>query len=253
LYTLSSALGAAIEQSVVDNLNALRPMWDPDKEYGLYSFVRQNQVFPDVLLQMSAPDATPKIILGIELKGWWVLAKEGEPSFRYTVCTDACAEADLLAVFPRTLDEVISGAPRPLDPFVVEARYAAARRNYYWEHERGATGNSAMITPATHRTPYPKKNDRFNDGGADDKGKNFGRPRGGTMADFIDSLEDMRFSGIPIKAWRDFFKIFTGTMTEARLKSRMSAIAKAHGIGASPESEAAVDQLAEKIFALLST
>lgn len=33
LFTLNSALGAMIEVQVVATLNALRPVWDPDKEY----------------------------------------------------------------------------------------------------------------------------------------------------------------------------------------------------------------------------
>lgn len=55
LYTLNSALGASIEESVVENLNALRAIWDPDRTFQLYSFVRQPQVFPDVRLQTTAP------------------------------------------------------------------------------------------------------------------------------------------------------------------------------------------------------
>src|SRR5271166_4097559 len=43
LYTLNSALGASIEESVVDNLNALRAIWDPDGAFQLYAFVRQPQ------------------------------------------------------------------------------------------------------------------------------------------------------------------------------------------------------------------
>jgi hypothetical protein len=153
LYTLNSALGASIEQSVVDNLNALRPIWDPDNAYELYTFVRQNQVFPDVLLQTAAPNVQPTIILGVELKGWFVLSKEGEPSFRYTVSPDACADADLLAVFPWMLDEVISGRPRLLKPFVAEARYAALHRNHYWGQMRGVSGEDAQSDSSRRASP----------------------------------------------------------------------------------------------------
>ena len=38
--------------------------------------------------------------MGIELKGWYVLAKEKEPSFRYKVTPAVCAPADLLVVVP---------------------------------------------------------------------------------------------------------------------------------------------------------
>lgn len=250
LYTLSGALGAAIEQSVVDNLNALRPMWDPDKVYGAYSFVRQNQVFPDVLLQTSAPGLAPPIIMGIELKGWWILAKEGEPSFRYTVCGDACADADLLAVFPWTFDEVISGTPRPLDPFVIEARHAAARRNHYWEYKRKRRTpgpDAARIIPAAHKVPYPRKSDKFNDAAASDGGGNFGRPRGGIMSEFIDAMDDKPFSGIPIKAWREFFKIFTGGMTEESLREGLAKLARTHGGASSQQQQTVVGHLVESL------
>jgi hypothetical protein len=49
--------------------------------------------------------------MGIELKGWYVLAKEKEPSFRYKVTLTVCAPADLLVVVPWALSNVISGRP----------------------------------------------------------------------------------------------------------------------------------------------
>lgn len=64
LHTLNSALGAAIEEQVVATLNAMRATWDPDDNYALYSFVRQPQTFPDVLLRRapSADDArSPRV------------------------------------------------------------------------------------------------------------------------------------------------------------------------------------------------
>ena len=85
---LNSALGAVIEEQVVATLNSLRRFWDPAHQYSDYTFERQSQTFPDVrLIKAGAPP-----IMGIELKGWALLAKEGEPSFRYTVTRDACAE-----------------------------------------------------------------------------------------------------------------------------------------------------------------
>jgi hypothetical protein len=157
LYTLNSALGASIEQSVVDNLNALRPIWDPDNQYQLYGFIRQNQVFPDVLLQSAAPHTIPPILKGHRAERVVrSCAKEGEPSFRYTVSPGACADADLLVVFPWILDEVVSGRPRLMQPFVVEARYAATHRNHYWSSMRGVTGNAAAVIAAKQRQPYPR-------------------------------------------------------------------------------------------------
>jgi hypothetical protein len=33
IFTLNSVLGATIEEQVVQTLNELRPVWDPDKQY----------------------------------------------------------------------------------------------------------------------------------------------------------------------------------------------------------------------------
>ena len=97
LHTLNTVLGATIEDQAVSALNAMRPMWDPDDKYKLHSFVRQPQTFPDVLFQ--GADRVP--ILGIELKGWYLLAKEGEPSYRYKATPAACAiPAPMIPVAP---------------------------------------------------------------------------------------------------------------------------------------------------------
>jgi hypothetical protein len=225
LYTLNSALGALLEQSVVEGLNSLRPIWDPDGTYKLYSFVRQNQVFPDVLLQTAAPGAVDQIILGIELKGWFALAKEGEPSFRYTVSPSVCADADLLVVFPWVFDEVISGHPKLQAPFVAEAKFAALHRNHYWAHVRGSGGPADLVTAASHTSPYPKKSDKFNDVAVSDPGKNFGRiARGKIMDAFIANLNVTPLAGIPLGAWQRFIKIFSEAQTEAAIEAQLSAI-----------------------------
>ena len=83
LFAFNSSLGATIEEQVVAALNKLRAVWDPNQKYALYEFERRPQTFPDVVLKTSSPGQKPEIILGIELKGWYVLAKEKEPSFRY--------------------------------------------------------------------------------------------------------------------------------------------------------------------------
>ena len=186
LFTLNTPLGAAIESSVVENLNDLRELWDPDEKYKLYSFVRQTQAFPDVRLQTSAPGVpeNEKILMGIELKGWFILSKEGEPSFRYKASPNVCAHQDLLVIFPWGLDEVISGAPKLMRPFIDEARFAAEHRNYYWTVLRGRTGDAAAIKYSAITTPYPAKNQKSNDEAKQDSGSNFGRvARGGYMSD----------------------------------------------------------------------
>ncbi len=50
LHTLNTVLGATIEEQVVRTLNLIRNTWDPDEKYALYTFARQAQTFPDVLL-----------------------------------------------------------------------------------------------------------------------------------------------------------------------------------------------------------
>jgi len=83
IFTLNSALGATIENQVVETLNQIRSVWDPADTYRTFAFVRQPQTFPDVVLKdLSCATGAP--ILGIELKGWYLLAKEGEPSLRFT-------------------------------------------------------------------------------------------------------------------------------------------------------------------------
>lgn len=225
LHTLNNALGASIEQSVVDNLNELRKIWDPDNDYQLYSFVRQPQTFPDVRLQTDAPGEPDGILLGIELKGWFALAKEGEPSFRYKATPNACADADLLVVFPWVLSEVISGVPRLLKPLVTGARYAAEFRNYYWTFLRGVTGRNAEIVPAPHQAPYPKKSDNYSDVPVSDRGKNFGRvARGQFMREFVDEVMAHLAAGIPLGAWHKFFKAFTESFDKDSVERQIELI-----------------------------
>ncbi len=90
LHTLNTVLGATIEEQVVRTLNLIRNTWDPNGRYALYGFVRQAQTFPDVLLRRIAGD---EILMGIELKGWYLLAKEAEPSLRFQVTEGAIIQA----------------------------------------------------------------------------------------------------------------------------------------------------------------
>ncbi len=63
LQTLNTMLGATIEEQVVTTLNRMRPVWDPDEQYLRFSFQRQAQVFPDVLLKADRN--------GQEIIHWW--------------------------------------------------------------------------------------------------------------------------------------------------------------------------------------
>ncbi|MBU9569692.1 hypothetical protein [Burkholderia multivorans] len=256
LFTLNTPLGAAIEASVVENLNDLRELWDPDGHYEIYSFVRQAQVFPDVRLQTTAPGVPEcdRIIMGIELKGWFILAKEGEPSFRYKASPSVCAPQDLLVVFPWGLDEVISGAPKLLRPFIEEARYAAQHRNYYWSHLRGAEGADASIQTASHTHPYPIKGDKFNDEATKDKGKNFGRvARGGLMTEFIDLLLQQPISGIPAVFWQTFLRIFSEGAEDDKIEKKLSAMRdEAEKAGLTANALEAFDRIQDGLRDLIS-
>jgi hypothetical protein len=119
LHTLNDVLGATIEEQVVRTLNFVRTTWDPDGRYALYSFVRQPQTFPDVRLRRVASDET---LLGIELKGWYLLAKEAEPSLRFQATAAACTRQDLIVVVPWVLSNVISGSPVLFEPFIESAK-----------------------------------------------------------------------------------------------------------------------------------
>jgi len=227
LFTLNTPLGAAIEVNVVEALNDLRPLWDPEAEYSDYNFVRHAQAFPDVRLEKASPSADGAVLFGIELKGWFLLGKEGEPSFRYKISPNACAAADLLAVFPWVLDEVTSGTPKLLKPFVTEARYAAEHRNYYWQYGRkGAADANRDIHLSQHAAPYPNKADKANDEAAKDSG-NFGRvARGGFMTNFAKDLLEDPIAGIPAKYWQSFLKIFAEGAQDQSIERKLNIIRK---------------------------
>ncbi|HEB93142.1 MAG TPA: hypothetical protein ENI94_06685 [Gammaproteobacteria bacterium] len=210
IFTLNTALGASIEDSVVRGLNRLREVWDADGKYAVYRFERQSQAFPDVRLVTEVPDKEP-CLMGIELKGWFAMSKEGEPTFRYQVTPRVCADADLLVVFPWVLSDVVAGAPKLLNPFLTEARYAAELRNWYWRDMRIRNGGNPGITLAKHQTPYPStKVDQCSDRADVDGGGNFGRvARYGLMSDWIRSIAQQHVSGIPVIAWLSFFKLFS--------------------------------------------
>jgi len=204
LFTLNAALGATIEEQVVSTLNDLRPVWDPAKRYQTYAFVRQPQTFPDVVLRRKA-DAQ-EILLGIELKGWYLLAKEGMPNFRFTITPAACNPWDLIVVVPWALSNVLSSSPVVFSPFIELARYAAEQRNYYWQYERQAEGDpSVKIAPGGR--PYPERGDQVADRPAHDPGGNFGRlARYGIMNMYVHEMLQTKLLGIPVKEWLGFLR-----------------------------------------------
>lgn len=226
LYAFNSSLSATIEEQVVYSLNSLRSVWDPNQNYALYDFERRPQTFPDVVLKASSQYIKPQIILGIELKGWYVLAKESEPSFRYKVTPAACANADLLVVVPWALSEVVSGTPKVFAPFVVSAKYAAEYKNWYWQHKRTGTSNKS-VTLSQVTQNYPTKSDMISDRPVSDSGGNFGRlARTGILDDYIPELFDERLVGIPLSAWQRFLSIFTESNSKVEMNNALEKLAK---------------------------
>ncbi|WP_028987357.1 hypothetical protein [Thermicanus aegyptius] len=216
LSTLSSAVGATIEQQLVDNLNQMRSVWDPEDKYSEYAFIRQAQTFPDILLSKPGGENNSPI-LGIELKSWYLLAKEKEPNFRFRATKDACALQDLVVIVPWILSQVISGRPKLLKPFVENARFLAEWRNYYWQRSRETRGDTRIIIPENVH-PYPRKSDAINDKPVSDSGNNFGRiARTGIMDEYKKNIYGERISGIEIGHWLRFVKMFSEGRTQEEI------------------------------------
>ena len=204
IFTLNAPLAATIEESVVQTLNELRPVWDPDSRYQTFSFRRQPQTFPDVTLQSIDNGVVP--LMGVELKGWYLLSRERVPTYRFTVTKDACNPWDLLVVVPWVLSNVLAGSPILMRPFVQPARYCAEKRNYYWQHERDAHSDTGIVVPDNVH-PYPVKSNPISDQPNSDSGNNFGRlARYGIMDDYIKAMLAEPVRGVPVSSWIKFFK-----------------------------------------------
>jgi hypothetical protein len=227
LHTFNASLGATIEEQVVDALNALRSAtWDQDEKYAQYRFVRQPQTFPDVVLKAAAPGVAPEILLGIELKGWYVLAKEREPSFRYRVTPAVCAHEDLLVVFPWALSRVISGSPQLFIPYVASARYAAEYRNWHWKYQVRSGSAEGDITVSSVTQNYPSKAQEISDVPVSDRGGNFGRfARTDLMNDFMDELFGEDLMGIPLDSWQKFLRLFGEQTPMERINRELDRMA----------------------------
>jgi hypothetical protein len=237
LHTLNTVLGATIEEQVVRTLNLLRGTWDPQARYALYSFIRQPQTFPDVRLKRSGSAET---LLGIELKGWYLLAKEGEPSLRFQATAAACTPQDMIVVVPWVLGNVISGSPILFEPFIESARYAAAYRNHHWQHVRQTTLDRHIESPSSAQ-PYPSKADQILDRAVSDSGGNFGRlARTGMMDEYMGKLNEVSLCGIKTVFWRDFLKAFQESTTESQARVTIDRLrTKVQGTtAAAPSSKA---------------
>jgi len=223
LHTLNNVLGATIEEQVVRTLNLIRKSWDGEGRYALYSFVRQPQTFPDVRLKKTSGDDT---LMGIELKGWYLLAKEAEPSLRFQVTPAACSLQDLVVVVPWVLSNVISGSPVLFEPFIESARFAAEYRNYHWQHLRKTTQDVGIDSPENAR-PYPVKSDQIGDKPRYDGGGNFGRlARSGIMDEYIAKLNAVTLCGIKTVYWREFLKAFQESTTDVQARAALERLRK---------------------------
>lgn len=231
LFALNSVLGASIESQVVRTLNKMRGEWDPDEQWTGYRFVRQSQTFPDVLLVRRGADSAD-IAMGIELKGWYLLSKEGVGSFRFQVTPAACSVFDLIMIVPWRLSNVMSGTPVASEPWIASARYAAELRNYWWKHLR-KTSTAPAIRQPTGVQPYPTKDMNILDIPEYDGGGNFGRLSRvtGLTNDFVTSATAQDALGIPIDHWINFLKLHSDSsnpeLVTANLLQELTVSARA--------------------------
>ena len=255
LFSLNSVLGGTIEVQVVETLNRLRAIWDPDEEWIEYRFARRAQSFPDVRLIAGGSDGIEKVELGIELKGWYLLAKEGEPSFRYGVTPAACAPADLIAVVPWHLKNVLSGPPVVHVPFIEQARYAAEYRNHWWSHIRTSTSSTDIHSPAGDDVrPYPISSAQISDRAVSDSGGNFGRLArvDPLMGEFVTRSKEISVAGIEAQNWISFFRTHAETKDPEAIRQKLARALRTQlqGLGGEDAEQAA--QLASELAEVLA-
>ena len=239
LFSLNSLLGSTIERQVVDTLNRVRSIWDSSGQWANYRFERFPQSFPDVRL-VAHRDGRPA--LGIELKGWYLLSREGEPSFRYCTSPRVCSDFDLLVVVPWHLKSVLSGVPIVHEPYVEQAAYAADFRNYYWQFQRGDGAVNTGIVPPPTAEPYPASRATIDDRPVNDAGGNFGRVARvhGLMEEYVTDLLSTYVAGLQARHWVQFFKLYTERSTPEMITTRLTRlIRRAHG----SEAEAVADEI----------
>ena len=229
LFSLNTLLGSMIESKVVQFLNSHRGLWD-DGGWNDCHFIRSTESFPDVRL-VKATD--PKnIVLGIELKSWFILSKEGEPSFRYRTAAEACDRGDMLCIVPWYLSDAVCGNPILSTPWVYSAKAAAEATKRHWVYLRQTEAPSTLA----HRglevpngiKPYMENaRDKTNYKPLHDGGNNFGRlARTGIMDDFVNDTLSTDILGIPADNWRLFLKAHTDAGTLSDIKKKICQITK---------------------------
>ena len=186
--------------------------------------------------------------MGIELKGWYLLAKEGEPSLRFQATAAACTKQDLIVVVPWVLGNILSGSPILFEPFIESAKCAAEFRNYHWQHVRKTTQDTT-IDPPSRAQPYPSKADQILDKPRSDSGGNFGRlARTGIMDTYMAKLSEVSLCGIKTVFWRQFLNAFQESTTDAQARRALDDLRRRVQQATelpSPKAQAAFSIIAE--------
>ena len=251
LHSANTLLGAAIEEHIPVSLNQMRATWDPSGEYGECIFKRQPQTFPDVLFRKELEGGSEPVF-GIEIKSWYILAKEMEPSFRFYVNQKFCHPADLCVVYPWAFSAGVSGTPKLFRPLVIGARKAARIRNEWWVYRAKTEGEKTIAGPEGEGRFHASKADRINDSSPHDSGNNFGRlARTGIWdAEIRRVLREEHIAGIPLLGWHAFLSAFKETTTlEESVKSIRQFLLKS-GIKETTPSEEAFAKIADGVSTL---
>lgn len=231
LHSANTLLGAAIEEHIPIALNLMRTTWDPESKYADCLFRRQPQTFPDVPFRRERTEGS-ETLFGIEVKSWYILAKEMEPSFRLDVSREFCAPADLVVIYPWAFSAAVSGTPRLFRPLVLSARKAARLRNEFWKSKAPSDEWAEIKLPEQEPSFYPTKSDRINDIAPRDRSNNFGRvARSGVWDAAIQRLlREESIAGIPLLGWHKFLASFRErTSLDDAIRS-ISGIAKQVGV-----------------------
>lgn len=226
LFSMNTLLGGTIEAQTVTILNGMRSIWDPSGRWADREFRRYPESFPDVRLVRSNRDDEP--LIGIELKGWYLLSKEREPSFRFRASANAMTVWDILVCVPWALTNVLSGKPITYEPYIEQAKYAADCRTYYWKHRGGRASNRSTEIVFPDTTPYPKPGTSYTDTPKVDGGNNFGRIArvSGLMDDWKAETLDTPMAGIPATYWIRFFSLFAEGKSRDEIESELLRIAE---------------------------
>ena len=229
LFSLNTLLGSMIESKVVSFLNSHRHLWD-DGIWKDYHFIRSNESFPDVRL-VKITDAK-NIVLGIELKSWFILSKEGEPSFRYRTASEACDKGDLLCIVPWYLSDAVCGNPVLSSPWIFSAKAAAEASKRHWVYLRQtdtplSLKQRGLEVPPGIKPYMENARDKTNYKPRLDGGNNFGRlARTGIMDEFVNETLMTDILGIPANNWRLFLKAHTDAGTLSDIQKKIVQITK---------------------------